>query len=169
MQTVILNLAISEIIYDIQNKTYLTGKSRREGNNHEKVANMQANDDEDNANQILRSISMAFANLKTRLGEYLDLKITSASNELITETENFTLGLRMPSNYNVSTVGTLAEAAHQYIVSMAVADWFTITNKSDAKDYSTLADVSLGIIAEAASKRSRPLRPDEKPANTTQS
>ena len=53
----------------------------------------------------------------------------------------------MPSNYNLSTIDTLAEAAHQYVVSMAVADWFTITNKGDAKEYSAMAESSLRIIS----------------------
>lgn len=158
MQTINLNLDINEIVYDIQNKTFLTGKSRREGDNHEQVANMQANDDEENANQVLRSISMAFSNLKTKLGEYLDLSRTTATNELIASDERLSLALKMPSNYNSSTVDTLVAAAHQYIVSMAVADWFTITHKTDAPEYSALADVSLQIISEAVNKRSRPRR-----------
>ena len=51
-----------------------------------------------------------------------------------------------------------AAAAHQYVVSMAVADWFTITHKTDAPEYSSLAEVSLQIISEAVNKRSRPKR-----------
>lgn len=111
---------------------------------------------------------MAFSTLKTKMGEYLDLTATTATNELIDMNEPLVLGLRMPSNYNVSTVDTLAAAAHQYVVSIAVGDWFTITNKSDAKEYSALADVSLQIIAEAVNKRSRPVR-EQKPADKTQS
>lgn len=158
MQTIFLDLDLNEIVYDIQNKTYLTGKSRHDGSNHEKVAHMQANDDEENANQILRSVTMAFSTLKTKLGEYLDLTGTTANNEPVSMDKGLRLALRMPSNYNRSTIDTLASAAHQYIVSMAVADWFTITNKSDAADYKTLATVSLEIITESASKRSRPVR-----------
>ena len=161
METITLNLDINEIVYDVQNKTYLTGKSRKDGENHEKVANMQANDDEDNANQVLRSVSMAFNNLKVRLGEYLDLRATTASNELIKRNANLNLGLHMPANYNLATVATLAAAAHQYIVSVAVADWFTITNKTDAKEYASLAESSLAVIAEAANKRVRPKHPSE--------
>ncbi len=158
MQTVFLDLDINEIVYDIQNKTYLTGKSRRDGQNHEKVANMQANDDEENANQVLRSVSMAFSNLKTKLGEYLDLTKTSANNELVSLEEPLRIGLIMPSNYNLSTIDTIAAASHQYIVSMAVSDWFTITNKADSPEYKALADVSLQIISEAVNKRKRPVR-----------
>lgn len=158
MQTVYIDLDINEIVYDIQNKTYLTGKSRRDGSNHEKVANMQANDDEENANQVLRSVSMAFSNLKTKLGEYLDLVSTTANNELVDVDAPLRLGLMMPSNYNLSTIDTISAASHQYIVSMAVADWFTITNKTDSPEYKTLAEVSLQIISEAVNKRTRPVR-----------
>ena len=158
MQTIFLDLDINEIVYDIQNKTYLTGKSRRDGSNHERVANMQANDDEENANQVLRSVTMAFANLKTKLGEYLDLTGSTATNEPVTLEKSLRLGLRMPSNYNRSTIDTIAAAAHQYIVSMAVADWFIITNKNDAPEYKALAEVSLAIITESVNKRMRPVR-----------
>lgn len=158
MQTIEINLDISEIIYDIQNKTYLTGKCRRSDSNHELVANMQANDDDENANQVLRSVSMAFSILKTKLGEYLRLNGTESSNALLSPTSRLFLALSMPSNYNLSTLDTIAEAAHQFIVSSAIVDWFTITHKTDAPEYSALAETSLKIIVEAVNKRSRPLR-----------
>lgn len=159
MKTIYLNLDIAEIIYDIQNKTYLTGKSRSDGSNYEQVANMQANDDDENANQVLRSVSMAYSNLKTKLGEYLEDLDTTATNELVKATEPLSLKLSMPSNFNTSTIETMAASAHQYIVSKAVADWFTITHKTDAPEYSALADASLKIITEAVNKRRRPSRP----------
>ncbi len=156
--TVYLKLDLQEIVYDIQNKTYLTGKSRKDGKNHELVANMQANDDEENANQVLRSVAMAYGNLKTRLAEYLDQEFTAADNALPTLESQLNLALEMPSNFNLSTIDTLAAAAHQYIVSMAVKDWFTITHKVDASDYAALGEASLSIIAEALNKRRRPVR-----------
>lgn len=159
MHSVTVTLSVAEMVYDIQNKTYLTGKSRSDGSNHALVAAMQANDDDENANQILRSMSMAFSNLKNKLGEYLNINVSTASNGLIKSGSNLELALRMPSNFNLATVDTIAAAAHQYIVSVAVKDWFTITHKSDASEYSLLADASLSVISEAVSKRSRPVRP----------
>lgn len=164
MQTVEINLNLPEIVYDIQNKTYLTGKCRRSDTNHELVANMQANDDDENANQVLRSISMAFSTLKTKLGEYLQQSSTKGDNVLIEPDTSLSLTLRMPSNYNLATIDTLTAAAHQYIVSSAVVDWFTITHKSDAPEYATLAESSLKIMVEAISKRCRPLRKSGKGA-----
>jgi hypothetical protein len=153
-----VTLYMSELIYDVQNKAYLTGRSRSNGTNHEEVANMQANDDDENANQIVRSIGNAFANLKTKLSEYIVETGTSASNKLLTITSNLTLALVMPSNFNQATNETIASALHQYLVNSAIGDWFTITDKNDASDYVTLAAANLDQIREAVNKRNRPQR-----------
>lgn len=153
-----VTLYMSELIYDVQNKTYLTGRSRSNGTNHEEVANMQANDDDENANQIVRSIGNAFANLKTKLSEYIVETSTTASNKLLTMTSNLTLALVMPSNFNQATNETIASALHQYLVNSAIGDWFTITDKNDASDYVTLAAANLDQIREAVNKRNRPQR-----------
>lgn len=158
MNAVILKISVGEMIYDVQNKTYLTGKSRRDGSNHEQVATMQANDDDENANQILRSITTAYGTLKTKLSEYLDLTKTTVTNEPLTAETELEVSLKMPSNYNLSTAETLATAVHQFIVATAIAEWFTITDKADAKDYAEQAAESLKVIAEAANKRVRPRR-----------
>lgn len=99
-KTLTITEYMSELIYDIQNKTYLTGRSRQTGSNHEEVANMQANDDDENANQIFRSIGNAFAELKTKLSEYLVEDGTTSNNALINTESNLTITLQMPSNYN---------------------------------------------------------------------
>ena len=150
---------MSELIFDIQNKTYLTGRSLSDGNNHSHVANMQANDDDENASQILRSITMAFAMLRTRLAEYIELPEISSSNEIVNDEEDLAFNLKMPSNFNASVTKTLGEAAHQFIVSTAIADWFAITAKGETTDYTAAAKASLEVLEECLCKRSRPKRP----------
>lgn len=88
-KTITMTLYVSELVYDVQNKTYLTGRSRQTGTNHEEVANMQANDDDENANQILRSIQNAFGTLKTKLSEWLDEDGTTATDELMLPTYTY--------------------------------------------------------------------------------
>lgn len=149
---------MSELIYDVQNKTYLTGRSRNNGQNHEEVANMQANDDDENANQIVRSIGNAFANLKTALSEYIEDSGTTSNNVLLKTGSNLAVSLKMPSNYNESTRDTVSAAMHQYIVNSAIGDWFTITDKNDAADYVTRAAANLDEIRKAINKRVRPTR-----------
>jgi hypothetical protein len=158
-QTITITLYKSELIYDVQNKTYLTGRSRQTGGNHEEVANMQANDDDENANQILRSLGNAFATLKTKLSEYLEESGTSANDILMNADGNIVIALKVPSNFNPAANGTVSAALHQYIVNTAIGDWFTITNKNDAADYIALAGANLEQIREAVNKRVRPQRP----------
>ena len=149
---------VSELSYDVQNKTYLTGRSRQTGTNHEEVANMQANDDDENANQIMRSIGNAFANLKTKLSEYINENGTSTNDKQLSSTGNLTLSLNMPPNYNNASNDTISTALHQYLVNSAIGEWFTITNKNDASDYITLAAANLEQLREALNKRMRPTR-----------
>lgn len=157
-QTITITLYKSELIYDVQNKTYLTGRSRQTGGNHEEVANMQANNDDENANQILRSLGNAFATLKTKLSEYLEESGTTANDIQMDDTDNITIELKVPSNFNKATNDTVSAALHQYLVNTAIGDWFTITNKNDASDYITLAAANLEQIREAVNKRVRPTR-----------
>lgn len=157
-KTLTITLVMSEILYDIMNKTHLTGRSRETGNNHEEVANMKANEDEENINQILRSIGNAFTNLKTKVSEYLEDKGTTANNILIDAETNLTLALSMPSNYNEATKETLASAMHRFLVNSSIAEWFTITNKNDAADYVSLSTADIETIREAINKRTRPKR-----------
>ena len=157
-KVIAITLYMSELIYDVQNKTYLTGRSRQTGTNHEEVANMQANDDEENANQIMRSIGNAFANLKTKLSEYINENGTSTNDKQLSSTGNLTLSLNMPPNYNNASNDTISTALHQYLVNSAIGDWFTITNKNDASDYITLAAANLEQLREAVNKRMRPTR-----------
>lgn len=153
-----ITLYMSELIYDVQNKTYLTGRSRHTGTNHEEVANMQANDDDENLNQVLRSIGNAFANIKTKLSEYIEEKTTTGTNEMLSVDKDLTIGLKMPPNYNNASNDTISTALHQYLVNSAIGDWFTITNKNDASDYITLAAANLEQLREAVNKRMRPTR-----------
>lgn len=153
-----ITLFISEILYEVMNKTHLTGRSRETGNNHEEVANMKANEDDENLNQILRSIGNAFANLKSKVSEYLVEAGTTANNIQIEQGTNLALVLSMPSNYNEATRDTLSSAMHRFIVNSSIAEWFTITNKNDAADYVSLSAGDIETIREAINKRTRPQR-----------
>ena len=119
---------------------------------------MQANEDEENESQLLRSIGNAFAYLKTRLSEYIEETTTTTSNILLDKSKNLTLTLVLPSNVNQATSETISSSAHQYITNMVMADWFTITNKADATDYAAKAEVNLQELREAINKRVRPVR-----------
>ena len=149
---------MSEIIYDVENKTYLTGRARYNGQNFEESADMRANSDEENRNQVIRSIGNAFHTLKTKLSEYLVESGTSTNNAQISDSSNLSVTLQMPSNYNPTTRDTISSALHQYIVNVTVAEWFNIFDKNDATDYLNMAAANLTQLREALNKRVRPSR-----------
>lgn len=153
-----ITIDIRELIYDIQNKTYLTGRSRGDGKNYRQVALMQANDDDENLNQIMRSVGNALARVQTELSEVMVLNTTTGDNRLQLSDAPKELLLTMPGNFNAAATGSVATSIHQYIVAYATSEWFMITNKSDTEDYSRLAQQSLEMLRESLCKRSRPSR-----------
>lgn len=155
---------VKELVYDIQNKAYLTGQAREaEGTKgYEAASNMQASDDEENSYQIRRSLANAFSSLKSLLGEYLSENTTTSNNLINQEIDTdgvLTLSFELPSNYNNSSADALGNGIHAYLVDMAIADWFSITNKEDAQTYIAHSAVSLENVKRALYKRSRPERP----------
>lgn len=158
-QTITITLYMSELVFDVQNKTYLTGRSRTNGENFEQVANMQADDEEENSKQILRSIGNAYGSLMAKLSEYVVSDKTTATNLITDQEANLTIALQMPGSYNKAANEAVVAAVHQYIVNTAIADWFVITNKSDAVEYANLAAVNITQLREALNKRVRPARP----------
>lgn len=157
-KNVTITLYMSELIYDFQNKAYITGRSHRVGGDAELASDMQASDDEEDMNQVLRSIQTAYGQLLVEMGEGLSGSGTTSSNKLFDKDSNITLSLNMPSNYNVGVNDALSSAIHDYIVNKALSGWFLMTNKSDAADYEELAKVSLQNVHNAFNRRVRPTR-----------
>ena len=162
-KTLTVTLEVKELVYDIQNKAYLTGQAREAGGmGYQEASNMQASDDDENSYQIRRSLANAFSSIKSLLGEYLDENNTTSDNLIYEEIDNdgkLSLEFLLPSNYNSASADSLGNGIHAYLVDMALGDWFTITNKGDANTYIEHSAVSLENVKRALYKRSRPARP----------
>lgn len=163
-KTIGVTLEVKELVFDVMNKTHLTGVSRNAENGaaYEATAHMQASADDEHSYQIRRSINNAFAELKVELGEYLSEDGSTTNNRIKSEIDNdgqLTLSFLLPSNFNNSACDSLGSGLHEYIVDMAIYDWFIITDKADASDYATLASAALERTKKALYKRERPTRP----------
>lgn len=153
-----ITLHVSELIFDIENKAHLTGQSRLTGDNYEAAAHMQASSDESSRTQILRSIGSAWAQLKSKVSEYLVESETTSSNVLMTDSGKLTLSLNMPANYNPTSRDAVTSSLHEYLVARSLGEWFIITNKADAQDHFVIANSKLETLREALSRRQRPKR-----------
>ena len=155
-----ITLYMSELIYDFQNKAFLTGRSRRAADmDAEAASNIQASDDDEDKNQALRSIQNAYSQLLVELSEAIGKGSgTTASNKLISDTDNIIINLSLPSNYSLGLKDALTSSIHDYIINKALMDWFTITNPNEVKVYSELAVESLRNLHEMFNRRERPSR-----------
>lgn len=163
-KTLTVTQQVKELMFDIMNKSYLTGRAREATGEkgYEAASNMQASEDEENSYQLRRSLANAFSSLKSLLGEYLDESKTTSDNLIPTAIDSdgqLTLAFKLPSNYNNASADSLGNGIHAYLVDMAIAEWFTINNKADAQDYIQHSTLSLEIIKRALYKRNRPSRP----------
>ena len=163
-KSITVSLQVKELMYDITNKAYLTGKAREaNGMDYKASSNMQASEDEENSYQLRRSLTTAFSGLKSILGEYLDENNTTTDNLLIKEVDNdgvLKLGFKMPSNFNSSSVDAMGKGIHAYLVDLTLSEWFAIANPKDAQYYAEHSVQSLAVVEKALYKRSRPERPD---------
>lgn len=161
--TINVKLEVKEIIFDIQNKAFLTGQAREAGGtNYEAASNMQVSDDEENSYQIRRSLSTSLAVLKSIVSEYLANESDESDNRLdsdIDEDGTIELIFNMPSNFNKSSVDALGKSIHSYLVDKSLADWFAINSATDAAIYLERSVVDLDNVKRALCKRSRPDRP----------
>ena len=163
-KTITVTLQVKEMVFDVMNRTYLTGVSRKaeQAKNYEAAANMQASDDNEHSYQIRRSLNSAFATLKVELGEYLKEDGSTSNNLIKQENDNdgvLTMAFELPSNFNNSSCDALGGGLHEFCVQQTIFDWFTITNKADAADYQALAQLALDRAKKAMYKRERPSRP----------
>lgn len=162
-KTLTVTQQVKELVYDIQNKAYLTGQAREAaGKGYQAASNMQASDDDENSYQIRRSIANAFSALKSLLGEYLAEDKDTSDNLIADEIDKdtvLTLTFELPSNYNSSSADALGNGIHSYLVDMALGDWFAITSPEDASAYIQHSAMSLENVKRALYKRSCPGRP----------
>lgn len=153
-----VTIYIPELVYDIQNKTYLTGRSRGDGKNYRQVALMQANNDDENYNQIMRSIGNAIAKVRVELSEVLVSNASQGNNVLNIDVKTVEFKLDMPENFNNTAIDSIITSIHQFIVAYVTSEWFMITNKTDTEDYKRLSDASLELLRESLCKRTKPQR-----------
>lgn len=152
-----ITLKTEEIIYDVKNKTYITSESRKDGKTDEFIANIKVSDDDNVVDQIMRTISNSYADLKLHLADYISNdNNTTSDNMLMSRDEDIVITLSMPSNYNIAGLSSLSTLMHRYIVDKTLAEWLLMTDKEDATEYAQLSQIDLNNLRVSLYKRERP-------------
>lgn len=182
--TIEIHIHVSEMLYDVQQRTYLIGESLRSADNSALAAQVQEVLGE-SGNTILRSFGKSFAVVRDALREYLVSEKHDADNILMSEdaevptaltfgyrgrpstsedagytAENtLVLLLRMPTNFAMDSRESIAKNIHSYMVDCAMADWLSLTPARDlAAQYTESSAADMMLIRDAVNARQRPNR-----------
>lgn len=181
MKSLSITLYLSEILYDIRNKAFLTGRSRETADNQAQISWSQLSGDEPEMGQIMRSVESALAVVQTKLAPYLEeitrerilrehhppcmphpeelIELSAEDDVLMPSEENaITLKLLMPDNYNQAFVPALSSSIHNFIVAAVLGEWFVISHPNEAKAYLQWAEGESANIKACLEKRIKPLR-----------
>lgn len=159
MKDITITLKKNEILYDIENTTYLVGNSRSTGENFEQVSNMQNSGEGEDRNFVLRSIETAYAEVKRILSRYINEDMDAVNNDLMLATGDFVLSLNVVDVFNESATESLKGAAHEYIIASALMDWFANVKPDEMTIYQTRKqEASVNLLASLYRKKA-PARP----------
>ena len=159
MKTITITLKKDELLYDIENTTYLVGNSRSTGDNFEQVSNIQNSGEGEDRNFILRSIEKAFNEAKRNLSRYIDETMVASNNALMDETGDFVLTLNVVDMFNEASTDTLKSSAHEFIAASALMDWFANVKPDEMVVYqSRKAEANISMLS-ALYRKKAPVRP----------
>lgn len=153
-KTITITLYMSELLYDIRNKTFLKARISKNDENYKAAAHLQADEDEENNNEVLRSIGSAWGKLKAYLGNYINEDQSTGNDILRDESQDIVVVLDMPERFNEAVVDSLAAAMHRFIVGTVLWKWYRILSPDDAMDWKTeMEEVSSDLTLALSSRK----------------
>lgn len=159
MRTLIIKLDRQQLLTEVHNTTYFTGRSRFTGDNPEQVANMQSDEEEEclirgylegGLQRAATFLSAIAGDGLTQYGkEYTHTLPGGASVEY---------PLSLPGNFDMGQIPAIASAIHRGVVAYAVGEWFLVSNPGEAAVYFEKANAAFADLRSAICKRVGPLR-----------
>jgi len=158
---IIITLQKSELLYDIDNRTWLAGNavSLKDA---AKGSEMQTSEETAHRSHALRSLATAWKRLKSKLSEWVEEDKTTANNVLESNTGTLQITLAMPTNFAESATEDLASSLHDYLINASLAEWYITLSEPDlAKPYSALAVIAMTSAIASTYRRRRPAKRGE--------
>lgn len=154
--TIYIDIHLSEVIYEVKQTTHIKNVTVDNEDSFKTASNLQVDSETDQL--TYRCVGNAYAELKSRLSEYVNEQGTTANNKLFDENSNVSVVLYVPTNFNLAVKDSIAASMHQFMVATSIREWYTITSKDDAKDYRLTGDEAIKLIIANINKRLRQTR-----------
>lgn len=174
MKILTIRLKVSDVVYDIRNKAWLTARARDNGTNYKQVAFLKPDNEGGDLSQVKRSIGSAWSAINKLLVEYIPTSDLPAREDFVAtpnadETgEYLEVTLWLPNNYNEGTREILADLLHRYIVASALGEWLRLNVAPDADKYFAEAARIYDEVWAVLGARVRPERPGQLPPDAGQ-
>lgn len=154
-----------ELLYDIENCSFVEGDIMEEENEH---ARHQVFDvgQEGNVDRVARVLELAHSECVEMLYPYTKQGITEEQetlDDMLRVPEEYVIELSLPLAFSLTTLKLVKTLVHEYLVCRVLADWMSITNpKSQANWEAKLAGLKGKIqtsLVSRSDKKRRRLKP----------
>lgn len=154
-----------ELLYDIENCSFVEGDIMADDNDHAKHHVFDVGQ-EGNVNRVARVLDLAYSECVEMLYPYTKSKIAEgqdALDDMLCAPEEYTIDLTLPEDFSLTTLKLLKTLIHEYLVCKVLSDWMSITNpKSQANWEEKLARLKERIqvsLVSRTGKMRRRLKP----------
>ena len=147
-----MTLHVSEIEYDVQNRTYVDGKYRQSAGKTEEGEQIMINDEEDKAHFVRRCVQDAIGNLFSTVSEYVELEIPELTDVMMDDgAVEFTAVV--PDQFPDSAATAAVSAMHEYISNAAMSQWYESTDETKLRARAAAAATKLQAVRSAFNRR----------------
>lgn len=162
---VTLTFKRSELLYDVENYSFVEGDIMSTENIHAKHQVFDVGQS-GNVDRVTRVLTLAHSECVEMLYPYTKEEIPDEQeelNDILSEPEEYNILLSLPEGFSLSTVKLLKNLIHEYLVCRVLADWMSITNPASKGNWEDkIASLKLKIQTSLVS-RSGKIRRKMKP------
>ena len=173
MKKIQLNLVISLIMESVKGETIIKGKIDKAVDDKASALafNEEAGNEEFHERKLLRTLHSSVSKLKTKIGDYLEGKFSTSSDNISSEikgdTDSILITLLVSDRFNESFVDPLAKLCSKYIEDHMLYLWWGTFNQKQADFYKSLLETDLEDILSCFTKTAPEIPSTKFPSHIT--
>lgn len=147
----------AELLYDVENYSYVEGDIMNPENGH---AQHQVFDigQSGNVDRVTRVLNLAHSECVEMLYPYTKREVPEEQKplyDILAEPENYIIEMSLPEEFSITTVRLLENLIHEYLVYRVLADWLSITYPEKQRNWEEkLAAARMKMQTVLVSRRS---------------
>lgn len=152
MKKIPVTLHISEVEYDVQNRTYADGKFIQAGGKMELGGELMITDDDWKAHFVRRCTQDALGKLLRVISEYVEVEAPEVTNVMLDDGA-YEFKMIVPDQLPDSAAVSAVSAMHEYISNDALSQWYFATDATKHSAREKAAEEKLQAVRSALNKR----------------